>query len=307
MISPDVVVVGASNLDISFRMPELPRPGETVNGAEAIRGLGGKGANQSVAAARLGARVRFVSSLGDESVATEIEEQLQAEGIDSGGCTFQPGEQSGRACIWLDQEGENRIVVAPGANALLSEAAVGSGLDPVSTASIVLCQLETPLEGIARAVEWAHEVGARSIVNAAPAAPFRRLPTMPDVLVLNEPEARELLADSEPPTDHLAPALAESFGVDLIAVTLGAAGAVLWREGEQHEIPAPRVAPVDSTGAGDAFCAGFAARLAAGDDPLRAAEIACAAGALTTLGFGSMSTLPTLPEVEALLDAGAPR
>lgn len=306
MTAPDVVVVGASNLDLCFRAPRLPQPGETVGDAELTEGFGGKGANQAVAAARFGATTSFVSSLGQDEAGTAFSRLLEAEGIDASGCRFHAGRRTGRACVWVDGDGENQILVDPGANAFLEESAVAGALAEKPAASIVLCQLETPIEGVAAAVEWAREVGARSVVNAAPAAPLDRLRVAPDVLVANEHEAKQLAPGVDPEPRRLAAALADQLRVGLVAITLGAEGAVLWDAGSEHAVPAPRVAPVDTTGAGDAFCGALAARLAAGEDPARATRLACAAGALATLRLGAMSTLPSLAGVEATLAAHGP-
>jgi len=300
-MTPDVVVVGASNLDLCFRAAQLPRGGETIAAAELTESLGGKAANQAVAAARIGAEVALVSSLGGDEAGAELERMLRSEGIDSGGCRFLSGQRTGRACIWLDGAGENRILVAPGANAYLYEGVVSEILGAFSAASAVLCQLETPVRGVAAALAWARQVGARSIVNAAPAAPFERLDPTPDVLVANEQEARLLLDSPDCEIGGIAGRLAERTGVGLVVVTLGAAGAVLWEQDEEWKIATPVVRVRDTTGAGDAFCGAFVARLAAGDDPVRAAELGCAAGALAIERLGAMSSLPNLGEAEALL------
>jgi ribokinase len=300
-MTPDVVVVGASNLDLCFRAAQLPGRGETVAGAEFTENLGGKAANQAVAAARIGAEVAFVSSLGRDEAGAELEQLLRSERIDMGGCQFVPGQRTGRACIWLDGDGENRILVAPCANAYLDEKAVREGLGTLSGAATVLCQLETPVEGVAAALAWARRAGARSIVNAAPAIPFEGLRVMPDVLVANEQEARLLLDSPDREIGGIAARLAERTGVALIVVTLGAAGALLWEGGEERRIATPAVRVRDTTGAGDAFCGALAARLAAGDEPVRAAELGCAAGALAIQRLGAMSSLPSLAEVEVLL------
>ncbi|HVO54019.1 MAG TPA: ribokinase [Solirubrobacterales bacterium] len=306
MTSPDVIVVGASNVDLTFRAPRLPDAGETVGDADLAENLGGKGANQAVAAARLGADVFFLSSLGQDEAGARFERLLASEGIDASGCRYFSGQPTGRACIWLDAEGENRILVSSGANAFLYQAAVKGALATLSDASVVLCQLETPVEGVASAVAWAREVGALSIVNTAPALPLPRLRVAPDVLVANEHEAAYLINDPKLGPRDLAAALSDRFGVGSVVVTLGAAGALLWQEGDARHVEAPAVTPADTTGAGDAFCGAFAARLAAGDEPLRAVELACAAGALATLRLGAMSSLPTLAKVEGLAERSGP-
>jgi ribokinase len=266
--APSLVVVGSVNLDLVARCESLPRPGETITGASFERIPGGKGANQAVAAARLGAKVTFVCCVGrdafaDEALASLGDVDVRAKGVDA---------PTGVAVILVDGSGENQIVVAPGANAELGEV-------ELPEADAVLCQLEIPDESILSA--WAHTTGLFCL-NAAPARPIA---IDPDLTVVNRYELDTLLRRD-----------------GLIALTLGAEGAVLLDEGEEIARAAPpKVDAVDGTAAGDAFTACLLVSLLEGRDRDEALRRACAAGALAASRFGAQPSLPTAAEVDAIL------
>jgi ribokinase len=272
-VAPRVTVVGSANVDLVARAERLPRPGETVTDATFSRFPGGKGANQAVALARLGARVRFVGRVGRDRLALE---SLAREGVDVSAVHADDGE-SGVALIVVDADGENTIVVAPGANARLQAEDV-----VVGEAAAVLCQLEIPLEAVTTAAEQARYF----CLNAAPARPLpAELVRRADLVVVNR---YELDALGETPR--------------LAALTLGAEGAVLLEEGrEVARAEAPRVDAVDGTAAGDAFCAALLFSLLNRLDLDQALRHACAAGALAVSRPGAQPSLPTAAEVEALL------
>jgi len=267
---PRVTVVGSANIDLVARCRRLPRPGETVTDARLERVPGGKGANQAVAAARLGARTRFVGCIGSDEL---VLRSLEREGVDTSGVVRDPGE-SGTALILVDDAGENVIVVAPGANARLAPEDVDAG-----DADAVLCQREISDGAVLAAAE-----GARFFcLNAAPAR--GPLPLEPDLLVVNRYE-RE--------------ALGEVGG--LVALTLGAEGAVLLRDGEElARARPPAVRAVDGTAAGDAFCAALVVGLLEGRPHGEALTRACAAGAVAVSRPGAQPSLPTTAELEAVL------
>ena len=269
-----VCVVGSANVDLVARCERLPRPGETVSDAVFERIPGGKGANQAVAAARLGARTSFVGRIGADDL---VLRSLEAEGVDVGGVVRDDGE-SGVALILVDAAGENVIAVAPGANARLAAGDVSVG-----DADAVLCQLEIPLEAVEAAA-----AGARGLfcLNAAPAgavpgALLRRA----DLVVVNR---YELEALSETPR--------------LVALTLGAEGAVLLEDGaETARAAPPPVTAVDGTAAGDAFCAALLVSLLEGRDRDEALRRGCAAGALAASRPGAQPSLPTAAELDEIL------
>ena len=264
-------VVGSINLDLVARVGRLPRPGETVTGATLERVPGGKGANQAVAAARLGAAVSFHGAVGEDAFATEALAGLEEAQV---GLHVERTGATGIALILVDSSGENQIVVVPGANAEVDVPGVGGN---------VLCQLEIPLE----VVEAQAQAAEFFALNAAPAKPLpRELLDHVDLLVVNRYEL-EALGD-EPP--------------GLVALTLGPEGAVLLEGGEEvARAEPPPVEAVDGTAAGDAFTACLLVSLLEGrsrDDALRRA---CAAGALAAARFGAQPSLPTAGEVDAIL------
>ena len=271
---PSVCVVGSANVDLVARCERLPRPGETVTGAEFERIPGGKGANQAVAAARLGARTSFVGRIGTDDL---VLRSLEAEGVDVTGVRRDEGE-SGVALILVDASGENVIVVAPGANARLTAADV-----TVVDDDAVLCQLEIPVEAVAAAA--AHAQGLFCL-NAAPATAvppevLRRA----DLVVVNR---YELDALAETPR--------------LVALTLGAEGAVLLEDGvEIARAEPPSVTAVDGTAAGDAFCAALLVSLLEGRDRFEALRRGCSAGAIAASRPGAQPSLPTAAELDEIL------
>jgi ribokinase len=263
----DLTVVGSINLDLVARVAALPRPGETVRGTQFARVPGGKGANQAVAAARLGARVRMVGAVGDDALATEALAGLREAGVE---CRLRRDGTTGIALILVAEDGENQIVVVPGANA---------HVDAVAPGGAVLCQLEVPDEVVLAAASGAEFFA----LNAAPARP---IDIEPDLLIVNRLE-HEVVSRGK-----------------LVAVTYGADGAALFEGGrEVARAQPPHVTAIDGTAAGDAFAACLVVSLLEGrrrDDALRRA---CAAGALAASRLGAQPSLPTAGEVEAILRA----
>jgi ribokinase len=275
MPAPRITVVGSVNLDLVVRCESLPRPGETVTGATLDRFPGGKGANQAVACARLGARVTFVGAVGRDAFADEALAGLREAGVELD--LRSTAAPTGVALITVDAVGETTIVVAPGANDL-----VGAFELPPSDA--VLCQQEIPDEAVLAAAEQATGLFC---LNAAPA---RRIPVDPDLAVVNRFELESLAR-----TDR-------GTRAGLVALTLGAEGAVLLEDGEEVARAAPpRVEVVDGTAAGDAFTACLLVSLLEGRGPEEALRRACAAGALAASRLGAQPSLPTAAEVEAIL------
>jgi ribokinase len=270
-----ITVVGSVNLDLVARCERLPRPGETVSGADFTRVPGGKGANQAVAAALLGADVRFVGMVAVDDLAEEALAGLAEAGVDTDGVGWvgEPGVHTGVAMILVDDDGENQIVVAPGANAYLSSTDVHVG-----DADAVISQLEIPDEAVAAAAAEA----SWFCLNAAPARP---IDVEPDLLVVNRYEL-EVTGDRG----------------RLVAVTLGAEGAVLLEDGEEvARAEPPHVEPVDGTAAGDAFTACLVVSLAEGRPREEALMRACAAGALAASRPGAQPSLPTAAEIDKIL------
>jgi ribokinase len=297
-VAADVVSVGSLNLDVTIAVESLPRPGETVLGRSSARAAGGKGGNQAAAARAAGASVAMVARVGADEAGERLIADLRERGIDTAGVLRTPDAPSGQATITVDAAGENLIIVDPGANVRLTELDVR--VPGVADARILLAQLEIPLPVVVAAA--AHTAG-RVILNPSPPQPLRReLLERTEVLVVNQSELGELAQTDVPPGREAAEAAIGRLGLPCdVIVTLGPAGALVSARGGPAPcaVSAPRVTPVDTTGAGDCFCGILAARLAAGDELLAAARLATAGAALSTLGPGARSRLPGEGEIRA--------
>jgi ribokinase len=277
-----ITVVGSVNLDVVATAKTLPAPGETVTGATLARHPGGKGANQALAATRLGADVSLIACVGRDALADEALALLKAEGVNLSRCLIDAKASTGVALIAVDAKGENQIVVAPGANAAFEPQHLSARID-----GALICQLEIPVETVARAVALTDGfVG----LNLAPAADVpAELLARADLIVVNETEAAfygSRLHD----------------GGGLVAVTLGARGAALFKAGEQiASASPPKVTAVDATGAGDSFVGALVVALIEGQAPQDALTFACAAGASAATRPGAQPSLPRRVDVEALL------
>jgi ribokinase len=276
-----ITVAGSVNLDLVANCPRLPRPGETITAHGSGRFPGGKGANQALAARRAGAEVRLIAAVGDDANAPEALALLRESGVDLSSLVI-TDEPTGLAMIAVADGGENQIVVVPGANAVLPAEAVDA-----SGAEAVLCQLEIPMEAVVAA---ARTCTGLFCVNAAPARPLpAEVLERADVVIVNETE-RDALAENLEDTSAL------------VVVTLGAAGAKAFRSRRLvAEAQPPPVDPIDTVGAGDAFCGVLVTALAMGRDVRRALRRAVTAGALATTRHGAQPSLPTAAEIEQAL------
>lgn len=295
-----VVVVGSVNVDIVVRVPRLPGAGETVLGGLREDHAGGKGANQAVAAARAGATVEMVGSVGDDPDGSWSRAQLEAEGVGTGWLVAAPGVATGSALVVVDDRGENQIAVAPGANHLLDRARVAQALAALELGpgDVCLSVLEVPDEAVEEAATAARRAGAAFVLNPAPARPLSPavLEARP-LLVANGDEAARLTGAGDPA--GAARALAGSSGAPAI-VTLGPSGAVV-AEGHRLEVQAAyRVEVVDTTGAGDTFCGALAAALAARHPLRQAVARATVAAGLSVTAPGAREAMPS----EAAITAG---
>jgi ribokinase len=308
-----VVVVGSINVDLVVAVDVLPRAGETVGGGRFARFGGGKGANQAVAAARLGARVAIAGAVGEDAFGDDALRELEAEGIDVSRVARVP-EPTGVALIAVDARGENQIAVASGANATLDAAIVRDALDallapPAASGAdspspgVVLLGHEVPEAAVVAGAEAAAAAGWRVVLNPAPARALDdRVLAAGALLTPNASEAEHLTGESDPKA--AARALHERTGAPVL-ITLGAAGALLLDGGDARRLPAPRVDAVDTTGAGDAVNGALAAELAAGRPLEDAARFALAAAALSTRAQGARGGMPTREQVAAAGDAPA--
>lgn len=302
-MNPRIVVIGSMNMDLVTRAPRLPAPGETIIGGEFLTAPGGKGANQAVAAARLGAQVSMVGRVGDDPYGEELLTGLRAAGVDTHHVGVDPQAHTGIAAITVTPGGENSIVVSPGANWRLGPADVEAAAQVIIEADMLLLQLEVQLAVVEQAVDLAREHEVPVLLNPAPA---RELPAgllaKLDYLVPNLGEAALLAGHSVDALvdQHELAARLKRLGARRLVLTLGEKGAYCYDGLTHAEVPAFRVEPVDTTAAGDAFVASFAVGITRGLDMIRAARFGNAAGALATTRLGAQPSLPFLADVEAL-------
>jgi len=301
MPEPRIVVVGSSNTDMTVLSPHLPAPGETVIGGTFLRAGGGKGANQAVAAARAGASVTFVGRVGDDTLGRDAVAALQAEGVDTTWVVVDTSAPSGVALILVDENGENMISVASGANARLSAEDVMKAAGAFDSAHAVLVQLEIPLAAVGAALKLGRRAAATTILDPAPAPKgglARDLLENVAALTPNRTEAAQLLgrAASEPP-ERLAAGLME-LGVGAVALTLGAEGVVVCQGAGCTRVPAAAVKAVDTVGAGDCFAAVLGVGMAEGMNFVEAAQFAVCAAALSCQRKGAQPSLPERDEIE---------
>jgi ribokinase len=307
-MTPKIVVVGSANTDFVLGVPELPSTGATVLGDQFRVVRGGKGANQAVAAARLGADVTFVARLGTDSFGDEALAAYRREGIRTDFIIQDPDIHSGIALIMVNPNGENIIGVGPGANSHLTTENIQLAGDVIQEADCVLLQLEIPLSAVLAAAEIAHRNKVRVILNPAPARPLpQELLDAVDYLTPNETETA-ILAGEDPSSIGLdsLPRLASRLGVPNLVVTLGSRGAAVLQNGRTTRIPSFPVTPVDTTASGDAFNGALAVALARGQSISEAVKYANAAGAITATRPGAQPSLPTSQELAQFMVSSAP-
>ncbi len=301
-----VAILGIFVADLAFRAGRMPAIGETIAGSDFKMGPGGKGSNQSVAAARAGASVTFISRLGADdfaavALATWEKEGVRAEVIET------PDRPTGAAFIYVnDQTGENAIIVVPGAAAAISSADVDNAADAIQSAAVFITQLEQPPAAARRGLEIAREAGVVTVFNPAPAEPVDdAIYPLCDYVTPNETEAALLTGLPVGDIDEARRAgnVFLDRGVGTALITLGEAGALLHTREDSTLLPAFNAGPVvETAGAGDAFNGGFAAALARGDTPPEAVRFGCAVAGISVTRPGTAPSMPTLAEVEALLD-----
>jgi ribokinase len=297
-----VAVLGSLNMDLVVQVKELPVAGQTVVGDRLHTLPGGKGANQAVAAARLGAAVRMVGRVGADAHGEQLIRGLVEDGVEVSAVTRDSETPSGAALILVSGGGQNMIALAPGANGRVGEEEVEALVRGLGGGDVVVLQLEVPLTAVFSAAERARHAGARVVLNAAPSEPLAgQRPPPTDVLVVNEAEAAQLAG--EPVIDlvgaeRAARRLAPSAGA--VVVTMGAAGAVLLDSERVTRVPPLAVDAVDATAAGDAFVGALAMALAAGWNVSEAVGLGAAAGAAAASRLGARSSLPRPADLERL-------
>ena len=303
-MSGRVIVVGSVNVDLVVTIERLPGPGETVIGGRFSRHHGGKGGNQAVAAARLGATTAFVGAVGDDAFGQEARSALEAEGIDVGRVVTLPGESSGVALVLVDEAGENSIAVAGGANASLSSVQVRAALKrlELTPADVVLVGHEIRTGATHEALRLARIAGSTAILNPAPAGGLDP-PTLAlaDVLTPNEGELATLAGPDGQPAAQARRLLGPAPGGRAVLVSLGSRGAMLVVGGRARTLPAPRVAVIDTVGAGDTLNGALAAGLASGLDLAEASRRAVVAASLAVGLAGAREGMPTTVELDAAI------
>lgn len=306
-MSRRVVVLGSVNVDLVLRCAQLPIPGQTVRGRDFQSLPGGKGPNQAVAAARLGASVSFVGCVGDDEFGRNARLVLDAEGIDTRHLRSMTGASTGIAMILVDDAGQNCIALAAGANAALSIAQVDAASATIQGAGLLICQLESPLPVIQHGIALAHAAGVPVLLNPAPmqALPPELLAQV-DVLVPNETEAAALL--NLPPGAAFdavaAAARLRELGPRTVIVTLGASGVQLASAGIAMHLEAPPVRAVDTTGAGDTFIGAYAAAWCDGASLTTAVAYAQRAAAFSVTKMGALAAMPRRSELASHASGG---
>ena len=294
MTKRNILVIGSSNTDMTVKTRELPRPGETVLGGVFTMGAGGKGANQAVAARRLGGDVKFICKVGRDIFGDNSIAHYEKEGLDTGGI-IRSELPSGVALISVDEKAENCIVVASGANADFTEADVEASKEAIEKCGILLLQLEIPVPAVLKAAKMAHEAGAMVVLNPAPACPLPdELFKYIDLFIPNETELSTFsgLPVSDAESAAKAAALMQGKGVGKLIVTMGSKGSLICEGGPEVFVPARKVKAVDTTAAGDTFCGALCVALSEGKTLEEAAAFATAASALTVQKMGAQDSIP---------------
>jgi ribokinase len=299
-----IVVVGSSNTDMIIKLARIPRPGETILGGEFVTAAGGKGANQAVGAARAGGDVTFIARVGQDVFGEQALAGFVRDGIHVDYVVRDKSSPSGVALIFVAQDGENSIAVASGANGRLAPADVKKAKAAFAGASVLVMQLETPLETVQAAAELASRAGVRVILNPAPAQPLPdKLLQHVSILTPNESEA-ELLTGIRVGSPAAAKKAAEQLrarGVETVIVTLGARGALVAAAEGQQLVPGFEVRAVDTTAAGDIFNGALAVALAEGQLLPAAVRFANAAAAISVTRMGAQPSAPSRNEIERFL------
>lgn len=303
---PAVVVVGSTNVDLILRLQHIPRPGETVTDGVLHEASGGKGANTAVAAARTGrrTRTRFITALGDDAPGEALLRSFAGDGIDTSAVKRVAGLRTGCALILVDASGNNAIAVAPGANAALAPADIDAAETMLTSASMVVMQMEIPTATVRHVLARCAAASVPVLLNYAPVRDRSvEVDGKLHGLVVNETEAAQLtgLAVSDVTSARRAAETLLARGPRFVVVTLGSAGAVLSAEGGSRHVPAFPVDVVDTTAAGDTFCGALAVALVEGQPLPEATRFAAAAAAVSVTRLGAQPSVPTRDEVEAML------
>ncbi len=300
-----VFVVGSINQDFVLKVERRPEPGETVTGAKLSLFPGGKGANQAVAAARLGTEVAMFGRVGEDPFGEELVKNLRGNGVNTSRVQALSGAPTGSAFITVTPDGENTIIVSPGANRSFGPEEIGAVTEELRRTRVLVAQLEVDVEAVEAAARVVEEAGGQFLLNLAPPREVSdALLSLCDPLVVNEHEARFLLGEEAQGNPEESTRRLLDLGPHSAVVTLGAEGAILATAGSPRHFPAPKVEAIDTTGAGDAFVGAMAAKLARGAPLEEAVPYAVLAGAAAVTSEGAQGSLPSPEEVEKLDTAG---
>lgn len=299
-----IVVIGSSNVDLLMKMDHLPEKGETVTDAEFFQVYGGKGANQSVAAARAGGNVAFVNCVGEDAYTPQMVQNYKNDGINTSFVFQEKGIASGHALIMIGGEGMNYLSVAPGANYKLTPAKIDEAMPVIDEAAMIVMQYEIQEETIKYVIDLANRKGIPVMWNCAPARAFDlSYITRINILILNEVEAGFLAGihvENESDAEKAAQKLVDS-GVEKVIITLGSKGAFVVTKTEKVSVPAFKVEAIDTTAAGDTFCGVFAVALVERKSLKEALQFASAAAAISVTRIGAQPSAPTRKEIDEFL------
>lgn len=306
MADKGIVIIGSLNLDRTVEVETLPRAGETIAATGSRIGLGGKGANQAVAAARAGASVAMIGMTGDDDAGRWLTASLEGDGVEVSGVMVNPSAPTGEALIMVERSGENAIVVNGGTNSLLVPADIVRHRDRIGGAGLILLQCEIPADTIEAAIEIARRAGVPVLLDPAPAAPVRQT-WLKHVAFLTPNENELAVLTGRPPGDRSATLVAArelvERGVGCVLAKRGADGVVIVTDAEAFHLPALQLYPKDTTGAGDMFAGAFAAQWLRTQDVEASAAFATVAAGLSTLKAGASASYPRRVEILARLDA----
>jgi ribokinase len=303
MDTKKIVVVGSCNTDMVIKADRLPIPGETILGGTFFMNPGGKGANQAVAASRMGGKVTLISKTGNDVFGKQSVMLYNSENINTDFVFSDPGHPSGVALITVDSNGENCIVVASGANAFLTPSDINKAIKEIESSDLVLMQLEIPIDTVEYVAEIANKKGIKVILNPAPARALSdKLLKCLYIIIPNKSEAEILsgIKVIDYDTARQAADIISSRGVDNVVITLGSQGALIKEHNEYHYVEAYKVESVDTTAAGDAFCGSVCVGLSEGKSIPEAVKLAAQAAALTVTRMGAQSSIPYRSELSSL-------
>lgn len=301
---PKIVVVGSINMDLVIRCANLPIPGQTITAESSQEIPGGKGANQAVAASRAGGEVRMIGRVGDDSMASQLIENLRTQGVQTGRILQSEACASGLAVVAVESSGQNAIMVVPGANAMVSVEDVDAAESILQEADVVLLQLEIPLATVIRTIQIAKAANVPVILDPAPMPshlPAEALQV--DILCPNQSEAAAIVGYAVQTREDAQRAARDlvNKGVRQAIITMAEQGAVVHDGSSSHWIEPFRISAVDTTAAGDAFAGALTVRLAEGESLVRASQFAAAAGAIAATRLGAQPAMPSRVEIDQLI------